>query len=211
MAKFGLLSTLAAFVVAGVLVAGASAGPGVSGVATVNPLVLNDSSLKALTTTVGGATVLPTTRTVAHWHGTSLNPSDGVTYGYNMVGADPNNCSGSACSTTIQADITPLIVNVDGLTFDGTSVVRRHAGFAAVREQRLRRRRPSRRRRIRTFPLHAGQVACSRRAMPGCSCSSRMRPCARSSTRPAPQLPRDPAPARAAGGDDQRAEEPGHA
>ena len=123
MLKFGLLSTLAAFVLAGVLVAGASAGPGVSGVATVNPLVLNDSSLKALTTTVGGATVLPTTRTVAHWHGTSLNPSDGVTYGYNMVGADPNNCSGSACSTTVQADITPLIVNIDGLTFDGSSVV----------------------------------------------------------------------------------------
>ena len=123
MAKFGLLSTLAAFVVAGVLVAGAAAGPGVSGVATVNPLVLNDSSLKALTTTVGGATVLPTTRTVAHWHGTSLNPSDGVTYGYNMVGADPNNCAVSACSTTIQADITPLIVNIDGLTFDGSSVV----------------------------------------------------------------------------------------
>ena len=98
MRKFGLLASLAAFVLAAVLVTGASAGSGVSGVPTVNPLVLNDSSLKALTTTVGGATVLPTTRTVAHWHGTSLNPVDGVTYGYNMVGADPNSCSGSACN-----------------------------------------------------------------------------------------------------------------
>jgi hypothetical protein len=40
-----------------------------------------------------------------------------------MVGADPNACSGSACSTTIQADITPLIVNVGGLTFDGSDVL----------------------------------------------------------------------------------------
>jgi hypothetical protein len=40
-----------------------------------------------------------------------------------MVGADPNACSGSACSTTIQADITPLIVSVGGLTFDGSDVL----------------------------------------------------------------------------------------
>jgi hypothetical protein len=71
----------------------------------------------------GGASVLPTTRTVAHWYGTATNPDNGVTYGYNMVGADPNNCSGSACDTTIQADITPLIVNIDGLTFDATGDV----------------------------------------------------------------------------------------
>jgi hypothetical protein len=40
-----------------------------------------------------------------------------------MVGSDPNNCSGSGCSTTIQVDITPLIVHIDGMTFDGTTVV----------------------------------------------------------------------------------------
>ena len=34
-----------------------------------------------------------------HWHGSTTDPNNGVTYGYNMVGADPNNCSGSACST----------------------------------------------------------------------------------------------------------------
>jgi hypothetical protein len=60
---------------------------------------------------------------VAHWFGQTLDPNNGVTYGYNMVGADPNNCSGAACDVTIEADITPIIVNVGGLTFDGTEVV----------------------------------------------------------------------------------------
>ena len=106
-----------------VLVGNASAGGGVSGNPTVTPVVLDDSSLEALTATVGGATVLPTTRTVAHWFGTTPNPSDGITYGYNMVGADPNHCSGAACSTTIQADITPVNVDLDGLTFSGSDVV----------------------------------------------------------------------------------------
>ena len=124
MRKFGVLSTLAVFVLAGVLVTGASAGgSGVSGVPTVTPLRLSDSSLKATDTTVGGASVLPTTRTVPHWFGSTLNPNNGVTYGYNMVGADPNHCSGSACDTTVQADITPIIVNIDGMTFDGSAVL----------------------------------------------------------------------------------------
>jgi len=87
------------------------------------PQVIADSQLQALTTTVGGASVLPTTRTVPHWWGSTLDPHNGITYGYNMVGADPNNCSGSACSVTVQADITPLIVNVGGLTFSGNNVL----------------------------------------------------------------------------------------
>ena len=94
-----------------------------SGAKSVDPQVIDDSSLKAMTTTLGGADVLPTTRTVPHWFGATLNPNDGVTYGYNMVGANPNTCSGSACDVTIQADITPVIVNVGGMTFDGTQVV----------------------------------------------------------------------------------------
>ena len=85
--------------------------------------VIPDSSLQALTTTVGGASVLPTTRTVTHWWGSTLDPNNGVTYGYNMVGADPNNCSGSGCSVIIEADITPIIVNIDGLTFSGSDVL----------------------------------------------------------------------------------------
>jgi hypothetical protein len=84
---------------------------------------IQDSQLNPHTTTIGGATVLPTTRTVAHWWGSTVDPNNGVTYGYNMVGADPYNCSGAACDVTIQTDITPLIVNVGGMTFDGTTVV----------------------------------------------------------------------------------------
>jgi hypothetical protein len=103
---------------AGSFVAAASAAGTSSG-----PQPVADSSLKALSLVEGGATVLPTTRTVAHWFGTSPNPNDGITYGYNMVGADPNNCSGSACDVTVEADITPIIVHIDGLTFDGTGVV----------------------------------------------------------------------------------------
>jgi hypothetical protein len=89
----------------------------------VEPQVVNDATLKALSTTEGGADVLPTTRTVAHWFGQTTDPNNGVTYGYNMVGSNPNTCSGAACSTTIEADITPIIVHVGGWTFDGTSVV----------------------------------------------------------------------------------------
>jgi hypothetical protein len=55
--------------------------------------------------------------------GSTLNPNNGIAYGYNMVGADPNNCSGSACSVTVEADITPLIVNIDGMTFSGNDVL----------------------------------------------------------------------------------------
>jgi hypothetical protein len=40
-----------------------------------------------------------------------------------MVGADPNNCSGSGCSVAIEADITPLIVNIQGLTFSGNDIL----------------------------------------------------------------------------------------
>ncbi len=90
---------------------------------TPNVQVISDSQLHALSTTIGGAQVLPTTRTVAHWWGSTLDPNNGVTYGYNMVGSDPNTCSGAACSTTIQADITPVNVNIGGLTFNGSDVL----------------------------------------------------------------------------------------
>jgi hypothetical protein len=84
---------------------------------------IDDSQLKALFSTLDGADVLPTTRTVAHWWGSTLDPNNGVTYGYNMAGADPNNCSGSACSVTIQADIVPVNISFQGLTFNGTDVL----------------------------------------------------------------------------------------
>jgi hypothetical protein len=97
---------------------------GVSGKPTEQPQPINAQSFKPTTITIGGgASVLPTTRTLTHWWGSATNPDDGITYGFNMVGADPNNCSGNGCSVTIQADITPLIVNFDGMTYDGTAVV----------------------------------------------------------------------------------------
>lgn len=126
--RFRMLSMLIVAAVAAVVAvvsasASAPSGTGISGTPTVEPQLINDASLKATTTTVGGASVLPTTRTVAHWFGQTTDPHNGVTYGYNMVGSDPNHCSGAACSTTVEADITPLIVNIDGMTFDGTAVL----------------------------------------------------------------------------------------
>lgn len=85
--------------------------------------VIQDADLRALTTTIGGASVLPTTRTVAHWWGSAVDPHNGVTYGYNMVGADPNNCTGNNCSVTVEVDITPIVVNIDGMTFSGDDIV----------------------------------------------------------------------------------------
>jgi hypothetical protein len=125
--KFGLLVALSVAIVTVFAVTGAAAGSGggtgVSGTPTITPQLIDDGSLKASTITSGGADVTPSTRTIPHWHGTSVDPNNGVTYGYNMVGSDPNHCSGSACSTTIEADITPLIVEIDGLTFNGNAVL----------------------------------------------------------------------------------------
>jgi hypothetical protein len=117
-AKLALLTTLALAIVA-VITATASAGGGNA----IQPQVIDDATLKALTATEGGADVLPTTRTVTHWFGQTVNGDNGITYGYNMVGANPNTCSGSACSSTIEVDITPIIVNVGGRTFSGTDAL----------------------------------------------------------------------------------------
>jgi hypothetical protein len=117
--SMAILAAVSMFAAAGVVNAGAAH-------AATGPQPISDSQLNASTIAIGGAEVLPTTRTVAHWHGQTLDPHTGVTYGYNMVGANPNGCSGSVCDVTIEADITPIIVNVAGFagyTFDGTSVV----------------------------------------------------------------------------------------
>src|SRR4051812_14018901 len=91
--------------------------------ASAAPPVISDAALKAMFTTMGGASVLPTTRTVAHWWGSSVDPNNGVTYGYNMVGANPYTCAGADCSVTIEADITPIIVRVAGRVYDGNNVL----------------------------------------------------------------------------------------
>jgi hypothetical protein len=117
--KIGLL--LGVVLVIAVVISSAASAAG--GTASVQPQVISDAALQAKTTTIGGAKPLATTRTVAHWFGSTLDPNNGVTYGYNMVGADPYNCSGSACAATVQTDIIPLNVVVGGMQFNGTDVV----------------------------------------------------------------------------------------
>ena len=117
--KLGLLVTLI-WTVSAIATSGAMAA---SGVATVAPQRLVAPQSQALFRTDGGAAVQPTTRTMPHWWGSTLDPEDGTTYGYNMVGADPAYCSGAACSVTVEVDITPVIVKVDGVTFSGNDVV----------------------------------------------------------------------------------------
>ena len=114
--RLGLVLGLAVIAVA--VVGTASASNSTSAIP-----VIADSQLQANFTTIGGSQVLPTDRTVPHWWGSTMDPNNGVTYGYSMVGADPNSCSGAACSTTIQADITPVVVNVAGRTYNGSDVL----------------------------------------------------------------------------------------
>ena len=83
------------------------------------PITVPDSAIHASSITIGGAKPLPTTKTVTHWFGTALNPDNGVTYGFNMVGADPS----LQQSTTITVDITPVNVVIDGRTFSGSDVL----------------------------------------------------------------------------------------
>jgi hypothetical protein len=96
--------------------------PASSGTPTVAPQPF-DGSQEVQTVTLGGAAVLPTTRTVPHWWGSTRDPGDGVTYGYNMVGADPTTCAGAACDVTVQVDITPIVLQLDGMTFSGDDVL----------------------------------------------------------------------------------------
>jgi len=89
----------------------------------VGPPVVSDELVQVLSTTIGGAEVLSTTRTVTHWFGSTLDPHNGITYGYNIVGADPNNCSGAECDVRVTVDIIPLNVVVEGESFNGSDVV----------------------------------------------------------------------------------------
>ena len=118
----GRLACLAAVLVTSIIGTSALAG---SGTPNHPPIPIDDAQLQGLNTsqTLGGAEVLPTTRTIPHWWRSIRNPNDGVTYGFNMAGADPYGCSGWACYVTIEVDITPMILNVDGMTFSGTDII----------------------------------------------------------------------------------------
>ncbi len=101
------------------VIAAVVAAFGASPVSASTIPVIDDSQMQALTASFGGATPTSTTRTVQHWFGQTLDPHNGVTYGYNMVGTDPSSNS----SPAIQADITPVNVNLDGMTFSGSGVL----------------------------------------------------------------------------------------
>ena len=116
--KLGLLAGFIAVVLVGA-VSSASAG---SRTAAVEPKLINDAQLKAMTTTMGGADVLPTTRTIPHWWADARSHQRRhLRLQHGRRG--PEHLLRSACSVTIQVDITPIIVNVGGLTFNGTDVV----------------------------------------------------------------------------------------
>ena len=116
---FRLLLTAAASVS---LIMAAAAGAA-TGTPALSPQPIADSQLPVATTVVGGADVTPATRTIPHWWAATLDPLDGITYGYNIVGANPDTCSGAACDTTVPVDVTPVILDVGGMTFSGADVL----------------------------------------------------------------------------------------
>jgi hypothetical protein len=120
--RLGLV-TAATLTAAAIVAAGASAA---SGTPTVTPKPIDDSELHGLGFVVPrglGARALLTTRTIPHWWSSTFDPESGITYGYNMVGADPNTCAGAACDVTVQVDITPIVLHLDGMTFSGSDVL----------------------------------------------------------------------------------------
>jgi hypothetical protein len=75
-------------------------------------------------TEMGGATPLRTDKTVAHWSSSFTDPTNGVTYPFTMVGANPRTNG----STTTPTDIYPLDIAFsadDGYALNGTDVVER--------------------------------------------------------------------------------------
>jgi hypothetical protein len=97
--------------------AGAAASIGTKTAASASYPVV--SNIGPRYTVEGGASVLPTTQTVAHWHGSFVDGLNGQTYGFNMVGADPS----ASSSTTVNTEIIPLNFTFDadnGLGINGS-------------------------------------------------------------------------------------------
>src|SRR5215469_14660744 len=76
---------------------------------------------KPIFTTLGGASPLPTDKTVPHWFGSYTDPTNGGTYGYNMVGnGDPRTYTGT---TTVPTEIIPMNFTFStGQSFNGSDV-----------------------------------------------------------------------------------------
>ncbi len=104
-AALGLAAAGGGLAVVTSLPASASAAPasGSSGSAGSAPVQVSG---RPLYTTMGGANPLPTDSTVPHWFGSFTDPTNDVTYGYNMVGnGDPRTYTGE---TTVPTEIIPL-------------------------------------------------------------------------------------------------------
>jgi len=122
--KFRKLGLLLGVVVFAIGIVGTATASSPVGVTTTGIPVIDDSQLQANFTEIdGGAAPTSTVRTIPNWWGSTVDGNNGLTYGYNMVGANPYTCSGTACDVSITADITPINVNVGGMTFSGNSVV----------------------------------------------------------------------------------------
>src|SRR5205085_12686570 len=107
------------------LVTAISGSAAIAGTATGALPLLGDAGMSPKFTTMGGAAPLATDKTVPHWHGEFTDPTNGVTYGYNMVGSeDPRNAN--AGTTAVPVDIIPLrleFTNEGGYALDGSNSV----------------------------------------------------------------------------------------
>jgi hypothetical protein len=104
----------------------AAATMGISGASAADAKLPVKDPAGAQFTEMGGATPEATDQTVAHWHGSFTDPTNDVTYGYNMVGADP----ATNGDTTTPTDIIPINISFsanDGYSFNGTDVAQRTA------------------------------------------------------------------------------------
>ena len=120
--KLGSLALAVVTVVVSIAAATASATTNASSPGTL-PTV-DDASIQARFTSIGGADPLATDQTIPHWFSTYVDPNNGLTYGYNMVGVDP----ASNGSSTIPVDIIPLNLVFEGsggLNMNGADVVAR--------------------------------------------------------------------------------------
>src|SRR4051794_23467832 len=114
-------SSVLALVGAGILVAAASLPAAAAKSPALPTMQRLDASKAKFTEIGGGAPVLSTAKTVAHWHGTVRDPHDGVTYGFNMVGNDPASSSSSTVST-VMVPINLSFAAQGGYPLNGSNV-----------------------------------------------------------------------------------------
>ena len=115
-----LVTARLAVAASAVAVGGLLAGAGASAASASSPPPVHVSG-KPIFTTEAGATPLPTDRTVPHWFSSFTDPTNGVTYGYNMVGnGDPRTYKGT---TTVHTEIIPMnFTFAGGQQFNGSDV-----------------------------------------------------------------------------------------